>query len=181
MDLINKIPTTQTKEFFSVAKEMLYLNREIEKTIRKGPTGQQSVTSNLEEIAKLAPDTIRNIEEKLRLAFAPEKEETGNVCMANCPEVRDDYKDTFDGKDLLDYIYAVLHSPGSREKYKDLSKIDLFQFPYPSDQNRFWKLVGLGAQLRQLHLLKSPTLKKHSIQTDKILKKLTKIDIEKNS
>lgn len=180
MDLKNKIPFTQPKTFFSVVKEMLYLDGGIGKSISKSPTNRQSAGSNLKEITGLGTDTIRSIEEKLRLDFVPEKEEGGNVCMANSPEVRDEYKYTFDGKDLLNYIYAVLHSPGYLEKYKDLSKTDFFEIPYPNDQNRFWRLVGLGAKLRQLQMLDSPNLKKHSNETDEILRKLIKIENERN-
>jgi predicted helicase len=46
--------------------------------------------------------------------------------------------------DILDYIYAVLHSPTYREKYKEFLKIDFPRFPYPKDQETFRKLVKLG-------------------------------------
>lgn len=59
-------------------------------------------------------------------------------------------------EDILDYIYAILHSPNYREKYKELLKIDFPRVPYPSDKNAFWKLVELGRELRGLHLLESP-------------------------
>jgi|SRR5680860_1144679 len=100
-------------------------------------------------ITDLGPEAIGKIEEKLRLTFVPEKEEDGNVCMANSPEIRDEYKDTFNAKDLLDYMYAVLHSPRYLEKYKDLSKIDVVEVLCHNDQNGFWKLASLGARLRQ--------------------------------
>ncbi len=35
--------------------------------------------------------------------------------------------------DLLDYIYAVLHSPAYREKYKEFLKIDFPRVPYPTN------------------------------------------------
>lgn len=60
---------------------------------------------------------------------------------------------TFAPIDILDYIYAVLHSPCYREKYKEFLKIDFPRVPYPSDTEQFWKLVVLGGELRQLHLL----------------------------
>lgn len=56
--------------------------------------------------------------------------------------------------DILDYIYAVLHSPSYREKYKEFLKIDFPRVPYPTSAN-FKPLVALGKQLRQLHLLES--------------------------
>jgi predicted helicase len=59
-------------------------------------------------------------------------------------------------EDILDYIYAVLHSPNYREKYKEFLKIDFPRVPYPKDAESFKKLVVLGRELRGLHLLESP-------------------------
>lgn len=60
-------------------------------------------------------------------------------------------------EDILDYIYAVLHSPSYRAKYKEFLKIDFPRVPAPS-QAEFDRLVPLGRQLRQLHLMKAPVL-----------------------
>lgn len=60
-------------------------------------------------------------------------------------------------EDILDYIYAVLHSPSYREKYKEFLKIDFPRVPIPT-QADFERLVPLGRELRELHLMKSPTL-----------------------
>jgi predicted helicase len=81
-------------------------------------------------------------------------------------------KDTFAPIDILDYIYAVLHSPTYREKYKEFLKIDFPRVPYPkapSPSERaggevFWQLVKLGAELRQIHLLESPIVEKFITQ-----------------
>lgn len=62
--------------------------------------------------------------------------------------------------DILDYIYAVLHSPTYREKYKEFLKIDFPRVPYPKDQDTFWNLVKLGGEIRQIHLLESPVVDK---------------------
>lgn len=59
-------------------------------------------------------------------------------------------------EDILDYIYAVLHSPNYREKYKEFLKIDFPRVPYPKDKDTFKKLAALGNELRLLHLLESP-------------------------
>ncbi|MCR5574229.1 MAG: N-6 DNA methylase [Bacteroidaceae bacterium] len=56
-------------------------------------------------------------------------------------------------KDLFDYIYAVLHSPSYRERYKEFLKIDFPRIPYPTDWEKFRDLVELGEELRQLHLM----------------------------
>lgn len=63
-------------------------------------------------------------------------------------------------EDIFDYIYAVLHSPSYREKYKEFLKIDFPRIPYPQDTNSFKKIVKLGTELRELHLLDSPKVNK---------------------
>tara|TARA_R110000751_G_scaffold39719_15_gene94597 strand:- start:45601 stop:48708 length:3108 start_codon:yes stop_codon:yes gene_type:complete len=99
----------------------------------------------IEEIAIRTPnlnqEIVDEIIEKLGLIFTNEKESTEN---------------TFAPIDILDYIYAVLHSPTYREKYKEFLKIDFPRIPYPKDQTTFWKLVKLGGEIRQIHLLESP-------------------------
>jgi hypothetical protein len=59
-------------------------------------------------------------------------------------------------EDIFDYIYAVLHSPSYREKYKEFLKIDFPRVSYPKDEKSFRKLVAFGTELRLLHLLESP-------------------------
>jgi len=66
--------------------------------------------------------------------------------------------------DILDYIYAVLHSPTYRKKYKEFLKIDFPRVPYPKDKDTFWQLVKLGGEIRQIHLLESPTVEKYITQ-----------------
>ncbi len=60
--------------------------------------------------------------------------------------------------DLLDYTYAVLHSPTYREKYKEFLKIDFPRVPYPKNGEVFWQLVKSGGEIRQIHLLESPVV-----------------------
>ncbi|MFV8332097.1 type ISP restriction/modification enzyme [Flavobacterium sp. GSP14] len=62
---------------------------------------------------------------------------------------------------ILDYIYAVLHSPTYREKYKEFLKIDFPRVPYPTDIKKFYELVALGGELRQIHLLESETVENY--------------------
>ena len=68
-----------------------------------------------------------------------------------------DLGEGFDGvlypMELFDYIYAVLHSPSYRERYKEFLKIDFPRIPYPKDKEMFRDLVEKGAELRLLHLM----------------------------
>ena len=52
----------------------------------------------------------------------------------------------------------MLHSPAYREKYKEFLKIDFPRVPYPEDPAKFWQLVALGGELRQIHLLEHPVV-----------------------
>ena len=56
-------------------------------------------------------------------------------------------------QDLFDYIYAVLHSPSYRERYKEFLKIDFPRIPYPKNWEKFRDLAEFGEELRQLHLM----------------------------
>ena len=57
-------------------------------------------------------------------------------------------------EEVFDYIYAVLHTPEYRSKYKEFLKVDFPRIPYPKSAAVFDKLVTLGTQLRKAHLLK---------------------------
>ncbi|MCF7971335.1 MAG: N-6 DNA methylase, partial [Methylococcaceae bacterium] len=100
----------------------------------------QTTESTQKRTPNLNPDIIQQIATQLDLSFTDEKQNTEN---------------TFAPIDLLDYIYAVLHSPTYRETYQEFLKIDFPRVPYP-DKNTFWQLVKLGGELRQIHLLESP-------------------------
>jgi predicted helicase len=106
---------------------------------------EQQTTDQLIRTPNLNHQIIKIIEEKLELLFTNEKELT---------------KGTFAPIDILDYIYGVLHSPTYREKYKEFLKIDFPRIPYPRNQDTFWRLVKLGGEIRQTHLLESPVLEK---------------------
>ena len=88
----------------------------------------------------LKMELVTQISDTLELTFTDEKETANN---------------SFAPIDILDYIYAVLHSPSYRETYKEFLKIDFPRVPYPEDRKTFWKLVKLGEELRQIHLLES--------------------------
>ncbi|MBS1256978.1 MAG: hypothetical protein MAG551_00013 [Candidatus Scalindua arabica] len=108
---------------------------------------QQTIEDTVERIPNLNQEHIQQLAEKVDLVFTKEKEET---------------KDTFAPIDILDYIYAVLHSPTYREKYKEFLKIDFPRIPYPKDKDIFWQLVKLGGELRQIHLLESPIVEQEN-------------------
>lgn len=111
--------------------------------------GQQTIGQTVERTPNLNTEIVKQIADNLGLTFTNEKETT---------------KNTFAPIDILDYIYAVLHSPTYREKFKEFLKIDFPRVPYPKDKDTFWKLVKLGGEIRQIHLLESPTVEKYITQ-----------------
>jgi len=117
----------------------LYLAKPEQLTI--GITDERTPNLNLEIVDRIAT--------KLGLTFTNEKETTEN---------------TFAPIDMFDYIYAVLHSPAYRKKYKEFLKIDFPRVPYPKTRNTFWELVKLGGEIRQIHLLESPVVENYITQ-----------------
>lgn len=141
--------------------------------------GQQTLSGRPERKPNLDSKMVQEIADGLGLQFVPEPEEgdrRGAVSSETAP--RDDNfgknesvivpsnreqspnadKEAFAPIDLLDYIYAGLHSPSYRDKYKEFLKIDFPRVPYPTDAETFWQLVELGGELRQIHLLEHPVV-----------------------
>lgn len=59
----------------------------------------------------------------------------------------------FTPEQLLDYIYAILHSPTYRERYREFLKIDFPKINFDTTSERFFALSALGEKLRKLHLM----------------------------
>jgi predicted helicase len=121
----------------------------------------QTSFNTLNRIPNLNPEIVQQIAQKIGLQFTNEKEQDPA---------------TFAPIDILDYIYAVLHSPTYRETYKEFLKIDFPRVPYPKDAATYWALVALGGQLREIHLLESPAVQEYITQYpedgDNVVKKI---------
>lgn len=118
-------------------------------------TTQQSLLNDNPRTPNLNMEIVNKMANEMGMYFSPEKpdynlqtEETNQLYPI----------------DILDYIYAVLHSPSYREKYKEFLKIDFPRVPYPKNQRQFIDLVDFGSQLRQIHLLESPIVEKYITQ-----------------
>lgn len=110
---------------------------------------QQSLEQTNERTPNLNSELVNQIADRMGLNFTNEKVPTEN---------------SFAPIDILDYIYAVLHSPMYREKYVEFLKIDFPRVPYPKDKEIFWQLVKLGGEIRQIHLLESQTVENYVTQ-----------------
>ena len=116
---------------------------------------QQSIGLDTERTPNLNTEIVKQIAQKLGLTFSNEKDTSTSLSVTPT---------NFAPIDILDYIYAVLHSPTYREKYKEFLKIDFPRVPYPKDSTTFWKLVKLGGEIRQIHLLESAVVEKYITQ-----------------
>lgn len=105
----------------------------------------QNTFGSTERIPNLNLEIVKLIEVKLGISFTQELDES---------------KSNFSPIDIMDYIYAVLYSPTYRSKYNEFLKINFPRVPYPENADSFWKLVQLGGELRQIHLLESPVVNK---------------------
>lgn len=114
---------------------------------------QQSIGPSTERTPNLNMEIVNEIAQKLDLTFVLEKPTNSKQANPQAERSR-----SLAPIDILDYIYAVLHSPSYREKYKEFLKIDFPRVPYPEDRDVFWALVKWGGELRRIHLLESPVV-----------------------
>lgn len=135
---------------------------------------QKTINQNRERIPNLNMKIIELFEKDLSMNFAHERIEDSSNITKNV---------VFTPIDILDYIYAILHSPTYREKYKEFLKIDFPKIPYPNDRKTFWELIELGGELRQIHLLESPKAEQYITQypadgDNQVTRKIGKSDWE---
>ncbi len=117
-------------------------------------TTQKSLLEETARTPNLKMEIVNEIAEKLGIPFVVEKPTTQNLQPTT----------SFAPIDILDYIYAVLHSPSYREKYKEFLKIDFPRVPFPETLPKFQTLAKLGSELRQIHLLESYVVEKRITQ-----------------
>lgn len=85
-------------------------------------------------------------------------------------------------ENILDYVYAVLHSPDFRKTYHEFLMFDFPRIPYPESANNFQILVEYGRKLRNVHLLVDDCLDEYVTQypvsgDNIITRKMTKSSI----
>jgi len=88
-------------------------------------------------------------------------------------------KDKFSEGNVMDYIFAILHSPNYRQKFEEFLKFDFPRIPIPT-QAEFDRLVPLGRELRELHLMQSPVIDDYQttfpISGDCLVEKIRYVD-----
>lgn len=85
-------------------------------------------------------------------------ERTANLRQAGLKRLYANLKKTYEPADVLDYVYSVLYSQKYRDIYKEFIKADLPRIPVPQGDEQFQRLANLGRELRQLHMMTSPSL-----------------------
>jgi predicted helicase len=89
----------------------------------------------------LSREFIADFSARLQLAFVSE----------GCGDLRK----TFGPEDVFRYVYAVFSAPSFRIRYAEFLKIDFPRLPLVSDRKLFGELCSLGAQLIDVHLMKT--------------------------
>ncbi len=144
----------------------LYLNADVKNEIKH----QHSLDGNPRRVPNLNMEIVDKIAEDLGMYFQDEEPDYTTTVETN----------QFYPITILDYIYAVLHSPTYRETYKEFLKIDFPRVPYPKDKKTFWDLVELGGDLRQIHLMESPVVEEYITQFPEDGDNIVKKPIHKN-
>lgn len=96
----------------------------------------------------LDADVAKEISLRLQLTYHADGNASTEMCFVNSPDIRPEFKVSFTGMDLSDYVNAwvcdVAHLEHSQEALNDFIYI-----PYPTNADEFWKLVEVGKALRR--------------------------------
>ena len=109
------------------------------------------VSKSLDRVAshieRLSPEITEKLQSHLGLQFyMMSRDASGNVCFAEDPNLRPDFRTGFHPFDLWDYYYALWHSPVWWVNLKPHQE----NLPWP-DSRSFWRIVALGKKLRIYH------------------------------
>ncbi len=149
------------------------INKYIEKISQNFKLGIRTET---ERYLVINTGIIKQISEKLQLGFINEEEmeRLGEVCFANSPEIRPEFRLTFTSKDVLDYLYAILYSTQFHKDFEKYLKTDLKSLPIPADIFTFCKMAVLGSELQKTHRLENPLLQLdgNTMESERIIKEI---------
>lgn len=118
-------------------------------------------------------DLINQIFKKFNLTFISKKETNGNICFANNPELRNEFRTTFSATDVLNYINAISYSSSYKDKNKSHLMSNCKNLPTPHNQDTFWKLVIWGGKIKKLQVSK-----KSLSEIDKIVTEINTVEFD---
>lgn len=138
--------------------------------------GDKTYLRSLRQIDQWPRALKQKVAAHLNLIFGDlRKDHFGNVCFADEPQLRPEYRTLFTPIDLFDYYYAAWQNPGTGSRQPRIK--DHTEYPHPA---LFWDFVQTGALLRDIHL--SPGTGPLPYKTDPItLPDQTTISIEKEN
>ncbi|HKW64363.1 MAG TPA: type ISP restriction/modification enzyme [Candidatus Acidoferrum sp.] len=97
---------------------------------------------------------LSQMERRLELKFVPHRS--------------DNLKESFGPESLLNYCYAVFHSPTYSKRYAEFLSKDVPRLPLTSDRRLFTALAAKGEELISLHLMESHKLDSYVTQYEKL-------------
>ncbi|UJH90830.1 hypothetical protein LZ575_19180 [Antarcticibacterium sp. 1MA-6-2] len=97
--------------------------------------------------ADLDEELAQRIAGHMGLSFIADKDQFGNVCMAESAEVIPAFRQICTGNDILNYIIAVINTGKNSEEMRNPEKIKSIQIAFPKNAMRFWELVKPGEKL----------------------------------
>lgn len=90
------------------------------------------------------PGVLTELARRLQLSFLPEESLNTEMCFLHSPEVRPEFKQSFNLRDFTDFLHGVL---SRRIEVNDSANLrsKTIPIPYPEDPDVFWQLVAEGA------------------------------------
>jgi predicted helicase/uncharacterized protein YktA (UPF0223 family) len=116
------------------------------------------VSNKTSEITSIFPLYLYPDRTKKDLFTQHQTEKEPNIPLALFEKLESVYGQKPSPEDILYYIYAVFYSTIYRKTYAEFLRIDFPHVPFTADYDLFQKMGGLGKELADLHLLKSPAL-----------------------
>lgn len=98
-----------------------------------GPSELQKVLQKIQ--AGKFQEMINSIQQKLDLVYLPDNKPTGNLCLRESEEVRDEYRTHFSSLDLAYYLVGI----DFEERFKNNSNA-----ANPKSTEMFWLGVSIG-------------------------------------
>ena len=115
------------------------------------------IVQNISDERSWSRPGMEGIEFNAPLYLISDEARISNFNQTNLHHLTENLATSPSPEDVMDYIYAALHSPGYCKKYMEFLVIDFPRVPIPT-QSEFDRLVPFGRELRELHLMKSPII-----------------------
>jgi Type ISP C-terminal specificity domain len=112
-----------------------------------------------EEEGRLDLESASNPKER-RVNFKPEftADVAGRLELPYSADSPAGERNAVGARDIFNYAYAVLNAPSYRDRYAEFLRKDFPHLPLTTDARLFFDLADLGADLVELHLLRSAEL-----------------------